>query len=112
MKEPEQILEEVTLKYYGSTFPVEITIAAMEEFAAQYKPQWKSIQDSLPEFNKKVLLFNFDYAIPVYGVGKLKKNFLGVEWDLWDTEVCLYEYTHWMHLPEMTKKSDSAHIFK
>lgn len=100
MKLAEDVLEEVSLRYTGATFPIEITLTAMEEFANQYKPRWTSIQDSLPELNKNVLLFNFDYAVPLYGVGKLKESFIGLEWDLWETEACLYEYTHWMPLPD------------
>ena len=99
MKLAEDVLEEVALRHDGATFPIEITLTAMEEFADQYKPRWIRIQDNLPDLNINVLLFNFDYGVPIYGIGKLKESFIGLDWDLWDTDACLYEYTHWMPLP-------------
>ncbi len=68
---------------------------------------WISVNDRLPNSNKKVLVYCKNERDEYVGVGYYR-NWMGKYW--FDSEnkepfeVCGYEVTHWMPLPEPPKE--------
>jgi hypothetical protein len=70
--------------------------------------EWISLQDRLPEFGVKVLVYDFEGDETDYKIGEFSKARTKTGWhfypETWhyghDTEPCDCKPTHWMPLPE------------
>ena len=98
-KTAEEILKETKYTMFGRTklYDEEDVLPAMETYAAQFKSEWVSVDERLPEPNVRVLVYS-----------KVHKDHLISEIDekgrWWQTYTLLNGVTHWQPLPTPPKK--------